>query len=123
MVYSQGKHGWDERASALRCHCGALWIVGLALWRAKPGPRRPALPRDQVPNRRQLAALRAIEARESRNQSGGVMAGQVETDSETRPMRTNLVAECTCRHLAPPLQFTRVPDAGCPIHGSDPEGE
>jgi hypothetical protein len=117
------KVGWDERASCLRCHCGAIWIIGLAFWHPKKGPRRPALPRDQVPNRRQLAELRILEDRALRVQAGGVVAGQVETDSETRPLKTNLVAECTCSHLASPLQAVRVPDENCPIHGREEGGE
>lgn len=108
---------WNVRSSTLTCwDCGRVWIVGLAMWEPSRNVRRPALPRDQVPNRDQLQQLRDL-----RQQGGAILAGTVETDNQTRPIRTNLAPECTCARLDRPLQHLRKHDPQCPIHGPQSE--
>lgn len=52
---------WDKRTARLRCSdCGLVLMIGLLAWPVRKGGGKVAsLPRDQVPNERQLAQLRA----------------------------------------------------------------
>lgn len=117
---------WNAATSELRCRCGAVWVVGLALWRARKGHRRPALPMDQVPDADALRQLRAeadakAERKARAHQGGTVEAGPVEKVGG-RVWRTNLAPECTCAYGEEPLQHVRVwVNPACARHGEADE--
>lgn len=51
---------FDKRTSRFQCtECGRQFIFGLLCWPVGPDNRTPTMPRDQVPNERQLAQMRA----------------------------------------------------------------
>lgn len=107
--------GWHSESSSLTCwNCQRTYVIGLIAWPVKRGGAR-TLPRDQVPNERQLAQLRAM---------GGSGAGwwmpQSEAKKPKRPDSTNITAGCSCREQSdgtPALD-----DPKCPVHGEDVEG-
>ena len=104
---------WDPLTSELHCtKCGRIWIVGLCLWhKRKQAGANAGLPRDQVPDRDELAQIR--------QQTGAlVMAEPLVRDNLHRIDTTTVAAECCCSRLAPPQQYTRLWNPACPIHDS-----
>jgi hypothetical protein len=104
---------WDPLSSELHCSwCNRWWTVGLVLWQVgKRRLRRPGLPRDQVPDREELAQIR--------QQTGALVIGDVAPrDNLGRVTLTNLVPECCCGRMDPPQQYTRLWNPQCPIHDS-----
>jgi hypothetical protein len=116
VIYFQTSKGrtkqnaeWDPRTSRLQCpECKLVLVLGLLAWPVKPGQARTA-PRDQVPQERQLAQLRA--------QGAGWWLPQSQAKQGYRPDDTNVTAACTCPEGA------EGGDDQCPVHGIAPVDE
>jgi hypothetical protein len=101
---------WDSRSSSLRCSdCGISVTIGMLAWPRLTGGADPKTrPRDQVPNERQLAQLRAL--------ASGIWMGPEHAKRRHRPDDTNITALCTCK---PGTEYTEQRDHNCPLH-ADP---
>lgn len=112
--------GWDPTTASWRCgQCGLLVTLGVLAWPLLPvGSRATSRPRDQVPNERELAQLRA--------RGSGIWLPQAQAIPRHRAPDTNITAKCTC--LPPALgthasgAWTGEPrederDPACLIHG------
>lgn len=97
--------GWDPRTSRLRCTgCAKVYVIGILAWPVQKGTGRIQLtiPRDQVPDERQLAELRAM--------GGGIWAPQDQAKPRKRADDTN-VTQIRCR-------CGEEPKVHCRLHGS-----
>lgn len=98
---------WNPHTSRLRCgECDLILIIGLVAWPVQPGGA-VTLPRDQVPNERQLGQLRA--------EAGGWWMPERLRTKPYRASHTNITAACTCRAGT---ENTGAGDPGCLIHGA-----
>ena len=108
---------WDRQTCTFTCYrCHLTCIIGMICWpvkRGRPGAKAgdaggPTIPKDQVPNERQLAQLRA--------RAGGWWMPPEMKKKRRRPDDTNITAACTCK---PGTECTDAGDPNCPIHGGD----
>ncbi len=103
------KSGWDPMTSRWRCpSCGMVFTLGLLAWPVEPGSAPATLPKDQVPDWRQLAQLRA--------QAEGQGLWMREAVRRWRPDASNVTQGCSCV----PAELAR--DPACVVHGDPPEG-
>lgn len=89
-----------------------MLIIGLIAWPVGLGGGTATIPRDQVPNERQLGQLRA--------EAGGWWMPEQTRKKAHRPDDTNITARCSC---APGKENTSGQDPGCPIHGEGAKSE
>jgi hypothetical protein len=116
LAFGTGRSGgcrWDKRTNRIECfECGLVLMLGLLAWPIRRGAAFLTPPRDQVPQERQLAQLRAITA------LGPVGAGWWMPEHMRKPRwrmdDTNITAACTCQ---PGTENTTAQDPNCPIHG------
>lgn len=102
--------GWNPLTSRLECPaCELVMLIGLLAWPVGRGGTHGAqtVPRDQVPNERQLSQLR--------QEAGGWWMPQETRKPRYRPDDSNITAACICR---PGAENTTAQDPECPIHGS-----
>lgn len=104
--------GWDPLTSRWTCpSCRLRFVLGILAWPIGKGSATPTLPRDQVPEVRQLAEIRA--------QAEGLWM-QTPIDP-WRPDGTNICPGCTCAEGA---HGTEEEDPLCPFAGAEvPENE
>lgn len=112
----RGTKGWDSTTSRLKCYgCQMTFMIGLIAWPVRAGNRAATLPRDQVPEERQLAQMRSM---------GGLGNGWWMPREEAKPARrandTNVTAKCGCWREE---QHNFVWEKGCPLHGDDADQE
>lgn len=101
--------GWNPVTGRWQCpSCRMTFVLGLLAWPVAPGgPAGPeTLARDQVPNYRQLAQLRA--------QGGGLWLR--EGLKRYRATGANIAAGCTCK---PGCHYTNQADPECPLLGEE----
>lgn len=100
--------GWDRRTSTITCwDCGRKFVAGLLLWPVRKGRGDVrTLPRDQVPDERQLVQMRKL--------GDGWWMPKEQAKKAFRPDDTNITACCTC---PPGRENTTGGDPKCPIHG------
>lgn len=82
---------WDKTTSRLTCpQCQRVFLLGILAWPTRKGGARVSntLPRDQVPDERQRAELRA--------QARGWWMPEDQAKGRWRPDDTNGTAVCTC---------------------------
>ena len=100
---------WDKRTARLTCpSCGLVSLVALLLWPVGGGQR--TIPRDQVPNERQLAEMRA--------QASGWWLAEIKRGR--RPDDSNITAGCSCRYGTEGQRESEDPQ--CPLHGRGSTG-
>lgn len=96
--------GWNPLTGRWQCpSCRLTVVLGLLAWPVAPGGQAAnTLPRDQVPDTRQLAQLRA--------QGGGLWMR--DSLKRFRATGSNIAAGCTCR---PGCHYTNAADPACPL--------
>ena len=117
---------WDHKRSELRCSCGKVWIVGLALWDPGPSPHDAGgRPLDQVPSRSTLQQLRGILAGLVERSAQG-HTGKARKVRQGRIRRSLAVVDegerpegCSCERLPEPLGYVVKAESrkGCAVHG------
>ncbi len=115
---AKGNAPWDHRTAVLGCPaCLMKFVIGLLAWPVAQSSQARTAPRDQVPNERQLAQLRAMKDVGSGKETGaGWWMPQAQARRAFRAGDTNITAACTCR---PGLENTSARDLACPIHGGE----
>lgn len=99
--------GYDPETGRWTCQsCRLVCVLGLLAWPVKAGSHSVTRPRDQVPNERQLAQMRA-------ETQGLWMAAKL---ARRRADDSNITAECSCREGT---AYTTAGDPHCPIHGGE----
>lgn len=113
--------GWNPHTGRLQCWaCKYTFVLGLIAWPVRSaGPKARTVPRDQVPNERQLVQMRNM------SELGGSGAGwwmpKDQALTPHRPEHSNITAGCTCPERSDGGPDLSRRDRACPSHGDQVE--
>lgn len=112
--------GWNPQTSELTCwDCGKSVVIGLIAWPVLERSHGRTLPRDQVPNERQLAQMRNMEGLGPGG--AGWWMPKDQALKARRVYHSNITTGCNCGENSDGTP-KRPPSHNCPIHGDHVPG-